>query len=622
MKLLTPLGLIALIAIPIIIIIYIIKPRYAQKKISSTSIWKKSLKFRKRNPFSWLTKSLLLAVQLALAASIAFAIATPVFGKDVEVVDHIAIIDASSSMTASKNGQTRFQRALERFEHDSGKASKHDRYSLILADDHPRVVFESEISKAAITNSLPNLTCSLASSNLPDAILLTNEIMEKNPNCEVTLYSDHAYDHQGYINVVDVSDHEYNLAISNFEYTLEGGYYAFSADIASYNAASDFKLQLDLDDGFLYQTREMSLKANETAHVTFDNLGVVSVTSANLRAMTKESSNKKPVLVEDSYPSDNEAAIYGIEKEKFRALLVGDDIIFTQAAVMAIGKADLYLRSPSDEYIPNSGFDLYIYDNYYPDAFPKDGAVIITNPPSDNSEIHIQRKDPVLIESRLEDTFSNTDVYQALMEGVTISTVNLTKYTPLNLLADFDVMATCNGSPILIAGHLGKADLIIFSFDFHFSDLPLTANMVILFRNILNYVLVPTLSNANPHIYDSINIHSSLSSVLTTLDEEVIYNENSPECDYRYECNDFGNHIVVEENSSGEKIAKRFFVSGLAEESNFLTVWEYLAPEQYQRQGNAQAMVTRADFDPVLILALILLSLALVEWGLSLNEQY
>ena len=47
MSWLTPLGFLGLISIIALIIIYIIKPNYQNKQISSTFIWKLSLKYRK-----------------------------------------------------------------------------------------------------------------------------------------------------------------------------------------------------------------------------------------------------------------------------------------------------------------------------------------------------------------------------------------------------------------------------------------------------------------------------------------------------------------------------------------------------------------------------------------------
>ena len=48
MTLLLPLGLLGLLAIAALILIYIIKPNYQQKFISSTYVWKLSMKYRKK----------------------------------------------------------------------------------------------------------------------------------------------------------------------------------------------------------------------------------------------------------------------------------------------------------------------------------------------------------------------------------------------------------------------------------------------------------------------------------------------------------------------------------------------------------------------------------------------
>ena len=48
MSLLKPLGLLGLIGIIVLILIYLLKPNYQNKFISSTYIWKLSLKFKKK----------------------------------------------------------------------------------------------------------------------------------------------------------------------------------------------------------------------------------------------------------------------------------------------------------------------------------------------------------------------------------------------------------------------------------------------------------------------------------------------------------------------------------------------------------------------------------------------
>ena len=101
MTFLAPLGFLAAISIIILIIIYIIKPNYQQKYISSTFVWKLSLKYKKKNvPTSKLRDILIVICQVAILALCTTVLANPsklqtaFMGGD-EVV---FVIDSSASM--------------------------------------------------------------------------------------------------------------------------------------------------------------------------------------------------------------------------------------------------------------------------------------------------------------------------------------------------------------------------------------------------------------------------------------------------------------------------------------------------------------------------------------------
>ena len=116
MTLLTPLGLLGLIGILVLIIIYIIRPNFQQKVVSSTYVWKLSLKYRKKRlPTSKLRDLLLIICQILVLASCAFIIAKPAcIVKSTETnSETVIIIDSSASMLMSSNGKTRFERAVE-----------------------------------------------------------------------------------------------------------------------------------------------------------------------------------------------------------------------------------------------------------------------------------------------------------------------------------------------------------------------------------------------------------------------------------------------------------------------------------------------------------------------------
>ena len=115
MTLLAPLGLLGLLGIVALIIIYIIKPNYQQKYISSTYVWKLSLKYRKKRiPVSKLRNILLIVCQILILTACASILAKPVkiLLNKVEEREVIAILDASASMRTTLDGETRFERAV------------------------------------------------------------------------------------------------------------------------------------------------------------------------------------------------------------------------------------------------------------------------------------------------------------------------------------------------------------------------------------------------------------------------------------------------------------------------------------------------------------------------------
>ena len=115
MSWLTPLGFLGLIGLIILIIIYIIKPNYQNKIISSTFIWKLSLKYKKKKiPISRLRNILLFLCQILAITVGSMILAQPFIDNSQPVSNEkVLIIDASGSMMAKVGNQTRFERAVD-----------------------------------------------------------------------------------------------------------------------------------------------------------------------------------------------------------------------------------------------------------------------------------------------------------------------------------------------------------------------------------------------------------------------------------------------------------------------------------------------------------------------------
>ena len=115
MSWLTPLlGILGVIGLIVLIIIYIIKPNYQNKIISSTFVWKLSLKYKKNKiPLNKLRSILLFLCQVLVITAAALILAQPFIASDkVESRRKVLIIDASVSMLAETGDGNRFENAV------------------------------------------------------------------------------------------------------------------------------------------------------------------------------------------------------------------------------------------------------------------------------------------------------------------------------------------------------------------------------------------------------------------------------------------------------------------------------------------------------------------------------
>ena len=100
---LTPIGLLGLIGLIILIIIYIIKPNYQNKVISSTFVWRLSLKYRKkRMPLSKLHNILLFLCQFLILTICALLLAQPVISSVKLGDENEKVIIIEDVMTSGK----------------------------------------------------------------------------------------------------------------------------------------------------------------------------------------------------------------------------------------------------------------------------------------------------------------------------------------------------------------------------------------------------------------------------------------------------------------------------------------------------------------------------------------
>ena len=200
---LAPLGFLGLIGIVALIIIYIIKPNYQKKMVSSTFVWQLSLKYRKKRlPTSKLRNILLFICQVLILTACAAILAQPMKILKAEVLETevIAIIDSSASMRAGMDGDTRFERAVQHVKELSQKVYKEDGIvSIIIADDSPTFLAQRTFknNETQVIDELDNLLgeendfgeretlCSYGSSDVNTALTIAQDVLEENPKAKI-----------------------------------------------------------------------------------------------------------------------------------------------------------------------------------------------------------------------------------------------------------------------------------------------------------------------------------------------------------------------------------------------------------------------------------------------------
>lgn len=624
MGLLTPLGLLGLIGIPILIIIYIIKPKYHEKKISSTFIWKLSLKYRKRKiPLQWLQKSLLFFVQVLTIGITALILARPLMQVSAKDGEKVVILDVSASMNSKSGDQTRLDRALESLVSLADKASDENKLTIIVADSTPEYLTRRETSPSYIKFLLSTVEPTYEECNFDEALKLANTVIDENPTTEVLFYSDCHYEKTGYVELVNFAKNEWNVGILNFEPIFENGYYRFVAQVGNYGKASELKLTIKLDGGKVKNEKTLKFAKDELKEVVWDELNIVKFQDVELSITYKDGTGKF-VALNDALADDDYYYEQNLSETEFNVQLVGQGNTFMGSALKAVGNVNLTMPSDYEE-IEYEGKDLYVFDSYVPEELPQDGTIWIINPIQDIPGLSLKVGPEIPGEYIFKSTSNNSQANDIIMKHVTPTTIEVTKYTSITNYRDFDILMTCNDEPVLLAGRLGNAKVVILAIDLHFSNLPISLNMAILINNMFDYCINPTLEESVYSIGDLVTLYTKPTTSQLRVNGTLHMSSLDFADSVTIEVKEPGLYNVEQTFGNAKKV-DQFFVKISANESNYKYTREMLAVNQYVNIETGVVGTPGGDsFDleeATKYFAGALLALVIIEWGLQYREQY
>ncbi len=171
-----PAALIAgAIAVPLLLLLYFLKLRRQERKISSTLLWKKAIHDLQVNaPFQKLRKNLLLFLQLLILAAVLFALAGPVANFMRQPQQNVVLLmDQSASMNAVEaDGRSRFEHAKDAAYRFIDGLADDSRAMIVGFTDRAKVVCNFTSDKRKLKRQLEGIEASDGASEIGEALKL------------------------------------------------------------------------------------------------------------------------------------------------------------------------------------------------------------------------------------------------------------------------------------------------------------------------------------------------------------------------------------------------------------------------------------------------------------------
>ncbi len=663
MNLLLPLGLLGLLSILVLIVIYILKPNYQQKIISSTFVWKLSLKYRKKRiPISRLRNILIIICQILILTGMTLVLTKPVIeGEKLAANEEVMIIDASGSMFVEYDGLTRFERAIERIRTRSTELfEKEGVVSVIVAGPEPYFVAQrcSSENSAVLFDKLDEMVqeetfaCTYNSADMERTVEMAQNVVVENPKAEVFLYTGTEYIDTNNIQVVNMAEEdEWNVAILGC--TAEYGddnYYNISVDVGCYNRSEAvtvycevFSPNKDFGSSITLESEEYFFSAAEeeqtvvfTSDMQYDQFGMKLTDFEYLYIYVEET---------DNLSTDNTFYQYGGIKEEIRIQYasfggyvnnngtmaeIGPNNFF-RSGIIAIREAlkdvwDIELdiittgidKETGKPNYATEDYDLYIFEHTMPEKMPTDGVVLLVDPnpylanmPQGSGvrlEGTVDIRGPINYFTKLE-----AGDPHPLTDGLTPEQITWTKYQKVASHDGYDELLYAGTDPVLLAKNTDEAKIAILTLDLNCSNFPLLKDFPIFLFNLFQYFMPPTIMDFSYEVGDTV--------VINARGEEISISGGNIETTLT----EFPSNIVVEKpgvytlgqfDISGEYILENFFVSVPNYES-YITKQVDSIPLLY-----VENIIEQEDKDLLVYFAAAIVALLFLEWWLQSREYF
>lgn len=483
MSFLAPAALWFALAIPVVILFYLLKRKRVVRLVSSTLLWQKFLaESQASSPFQKLRKNWLLYLQILLLALLVLALARPYFKSEArESALRVVILDGSASMQATDEKPSRFERARAEALKWVDGLRQGEQMMILLAGATTEVKQSPTSDKAALRRALQACAPADTPTRLAEALRTASAFTfekrgeEERTFGEIHLFSDGAspdlseFENRALPLVYHrIGQRGQNAGLITLDVRSHPENPTQRALFASVANCSTNTLQTELELRFedqLLETRPVTLPPRQTSPQVF------------LVAQPRDGVFHLRLTAPDDLAVDNHASIVSLLPQPVKVLLVSRGNRFLEKALRAAGNVELTVAADcTDE---AKAFDLAVLDEVTPTAWPAGNVLAIHVAHPDWFESVGRIDAPPIVD------WKNT---HPLLRWVSFDNVQVAEAMAVKTPTWALALAESPQTPLILAGELGRQRILWLGFDTLQSTWPLRLSFPIFIANAVDWL--------------------------------------------------------------------------------------------------------------------------------------
>lgn len=363
------------LALPVVVVFYLLKRKRVVKLISSTLLWQRFLAENQANaPFQKLRKNWLLLIQLLLLLLVILALARPYFsGEAKQSRLRVLVLDASASMQATDVQPSRFEAArTEAMKYVDGLRDS-DQLIVLQAGATTQVRQSATSEKAALRRALQATAPTDSITRLDEALRLAETLVRDQNDAEIHLFSDGAFPFpEGFENrPLPLVYHRIGESTDNAGITAmdvranpdNAAQRAIFANIANVSSnAMNARLELTFN-GQPVDLKTVTLPPKDSSPQVF-------LVDQNVNGIFT-----LKLVVDDALAVDNEASVISLLPQPIKVLLASGGNFILEKALKAVPNVEFSVTS--DLRLGSSAYDIVVVDGIAPLEWPDSNLVAI-----------------------------------------------------------------------------------------------------------------------------------------------------------------------------------------------------------------------------------------------------